>query len=52
MKIVTENVERREKISVEYETRALTLITDDDERVVGLEYARTGRSSTCARARG
>jgi succinate dehydrogenase/fumarate reductase flavoprotein subunit len=36
MKIVTENVDRREAIAVEYETRALTLIVDDDGRVVGL----------------
>ncbi len=36
MKILTENVEKRAAISVEYETRALTLIVDDDDRVVGL----------------
>ncbi len=36
MKIVTENVEKRDRISVEYETRALTLITDDDDAIVGL----------------
>ena len=36
MKIVTENVEQREAITVEYETRALTLIVDDEDRVVGL----------------
>ena len=36
MKIVTENVEQREAISVEYESRALTLIVDEDDRVVGL----------------
>lgn len=36
MKIVTENVERRETIKVAYETRALTLILDDDGRVAGL----------------
>jgi succinate dehydrogenase/fumarate reductase flavoprotein subunit len=36
MKIVTENVEKRDNITVEYETRALTLIVDDDDRVVGL----------------
>jgi len=36
MKIVTENVEQRDNITVEYETRALTLIVDDDDRVVGL----------------
>ncbi len=36
MKIVTENVERRPAISVEYETRALTLIEDDDGAIVGL----------------
>jgi 3-oxo-5alpha-steroid 4-dehydrogenase len=36
MKIVTENVERRERISVHYESRALTLIIDEDGAVVGL----------------
>jgi succinate dehydrogenase/fumarate reductase flavoprotein subunit len=36
MKIVTENVEKRENIAVEYETRALTLIVDDNGHVVGL----------------
>ncbi|MEH6568237.1 MAG: FAD-dependent oxidoreductase [Halioglobus sp.] len=36
MKIVTENVEKRDAITVEYEVRALTLITDDNDRVVGL----------------
>lgn len=36
MKIVTENVDKRDAISVEYEVRALTLIVDDNDRVVGL----------------
>ena len=36
MKIVTENVEKRERIQVEYETRALTLIVDDADSVVGI----------------
>ena len=36
MKIVTENVEKRERIQVHYETRALTLIIDEDGRVSGL----------------
>jgi succinate dehydrogenase/fumarate reductase flavoprotein subunit len=36
MKIVTENVEKRDKVRVEYDTRALTLIIDDDDRVSGL----------------
>ena len=36
MKIVTDNVDKRDAITVEYETRALTLIVDDDDRVVGL----------------
>ncbi len=36
MKIVTENVEKREAVSVEYETRALTLIVDDNDSVVGI----------------
>ncbi|MDX1734649.1 MAG: FAD-binding protein, partial [Halioglobus sp.] len=36
MKIVTENVEKRDAITVEYETRAMSLIVDDDGAVVGL----------------
>ncbi|MFT4615090.1 MAG: 3-oxo-5alpha-steroid 4-dehydrogenase [Bacteroidia bacterium] len=36
MKIVTENVDRRDAISVEYETRVLTLIVDENLGVVGL----------------
>ncbi len=36
MKIVTENVDKREAIRVEYETRALTLIQNDADEVVGL----------------
>ncbi|MEZ5570716.1 MAG: FAD-dependent oxidoreductase [Halioglobus sp.] len=36
MKIVTENVEKRDAITVEYETRALTLIVNDEDEVVGL----------------
>jgi len=36
MKIVTENVEKRDAITVEYEVRALTLITDDEGAVVGI----------------
>ncbi len=36
MKIVTDNVNKRNAITVEYETRALTLIVDDEDAVVGL----------------
>lgn len=36
MKIVTENVDKRDAISVEYETRVLTLIADDNDAVVGV----------------
>ncbi len=36
MKILMENVDRRDAITVEYETRALTLIVDEDGAVVGL----------------
>ena len=36
MKIVTENVEKRSGIQVEYETRALTLIADEHNEVHGL----------------
>ncbi len=40
MKIVTENVQKRPNISVEYEARALTLIVNDDDEVVGLVVRR------------
>ena len=40
MKIVTENVQKRPNISVEYEARALTLIVNDDGEVVGLVVRR------------
>ena len=36
MKIINENVDKRDKITVHYETRALTLITDDNDDVVGV----------------
>ncbi|GAB5452170.1 MAG: FAD-binding protein [Halioglobus sp.] len=36
MKIVAENVNKRESITVEYETRVLSLIIDDDDEIVGL----------------
>ncbi|MCZ6831947.1 MAG: FAD-dependent oxidoreductase [Gammaproteobacteria bacterium] len=36
MKIVTENVDKRDAIRVEYEVRALTLITGEDNEVLGL----------------
>ncbi len=36
MKILTEQVDKRSNISVNYETRALTLITDDSGAVVGI----------------
>lgn len=36
MKIVQENVDKRDAITVEYESRALTLIIDEDGVVVGL----------------
>jgi 3-oxo-5alpha-steroid 4-dehydrogenase len=36
MKIVTENVEQRPNIQVEYETRALTLIADEHNQVQGV----------------
>ena len=36
MKILQENIERRDAISVEYETRALTLIVDEAGAVAGL----------------
>jgi succinate dehydrogenase/fumarate reductase flavoprotein subunit len=36
MKIVTENVEKRPNIHVEYETRALTLIADEHNKIHGV----------------
>jgi succinate dehydrogenase/fumarate reductase flavoprotein subunit len=36
MKILMENIGRRDRIKVEYETRALTLIIDADGNVIGL----------------
>ncbi|MEH6637404.1 MAG: FAD-dependent oxidoreductase [Halioglobus sp.] len=36
MKIVTDNVDSNPAITVQYESRVLTLIVDDDDRVVGL----------------
>ena len=50
MKIVTENVEKREAINVEYETRVLTLIVDDDDEVVGL-VVRQNQQEVNVRAR-
>lgn len=51
MKIVGENVAARERITVEYETRALTLIIDDEDRVVGL-VVRQNQRELNVRARG
>ena len=51
MKIVGENVAGRARIAVEYETRALTLIIDDEERVVGL-VVRQNQRELNVRARG
>lgn len=36
MKIVAENVEKRDNITVEFETRALTLIVEDSGEIVGI----------------
>lgn len=36
MKILTENIDKRAAITVEYEARALTLIVDEDGGVIGL----------------
>lgn len=43
MKIMTENVEQRDAVTVEYDVRALTLITDDERRVVGLVVRKDGQ---------
>ncbi|AQA17447.1 flavoprotein [Halioglobus japonicus] len=50
MKIVTENVEKRDSITVEYETRALCLIADDEGAVAGL-VIRQGKKELNVRAR-
>ena len=52
MKIVGENVERRDNIEVEYEARALTLVADEHNGCTGWWCASTSRSSTCAHAAG
>ena len=49
MKIVTENVEKRDLIEVEYETRALALIVSDDGEVIGL-VIRQGKQEINVRA--
>ncbi|MEM1152712.1 MAG: FAD-dependent oxidoreductase [Pseudomonadota bacterium] len=36
MKIITDNLARRERITIEYETRALTLVIDEQGHVAGL----------------
>jgi succinate dehydrogenase/fumarate reductase flavoprotein subunit len=36
MKVLNDNVDKRPKIEVEYESRVLTLIVDEDDTVVGL----------------
>ncbi len=51
MKILTENVECRDNITVEYEVRALTLIADETGTVHGLVVRRDGKELN-VRARG
>ena len=51
MKIVTENVERRDNIEVEYDTRVLTLVADEHNHVHGLVVRQDGKEVT-VRARG
>ncbi|PLW84332.1 flavoprotein [Kineobactrum sediminis] len=51
MKIITDNVASRANIAVHYETRALTLIIDEDDRVVGL-VIRQNQQELNIRARG
>lgn len=50
MKVMTENVEKRDNIAVEYEARALTLITDDKGDVHGL-VVRIDQQEKTVRAR-
>jgi succinate dehydrogenase/fumarate reductase flavoprotein subunit len=51
MKIVSENVERRENIEVVYEARALTLVADEHNHVHGL-VVRIDQEEVTVRARG
>ncbi len=51
MKIVGENVERRDNIRVEFEARALTLVADEHNRVHGL-VVRINQQEMTVRARG
>ena len=50
MKILMQNVDSRDAITVDYETRALTLIVDEDDTVVGL-VVRQDRRELNIRAR-
>ena len=50
MKILTEQVEKRSNITVNYETRALTLITDDSGAVAGI-LVRMNQQEVAVRAR-
>ncbi len=52
MKIVTENVEKREAIRVEYEARALTLITGEGNEVLGLVVRKDQREINVRARRG
>lgn len=52
MQIVTENVDKRDKITVEYETRALTLIVDDEGAVVGVVVRQNQREINVRARRG
>jgi len=52
MKVVNENVAKRDAITVEYETRALTLIVEDDGAVVGLVVRQNQRELNVRARRG
>ncbi|MFT4823973.1 MAG: 3-oxo-5alpha-steroid 4-dehydrogenase [Halioglobus sp.] len=52
MKIVTENVDKRNHISVDYETRALTLIVDENGAVAGLVIRKDQRELNVKVSRG
>ena len=52
MKIVTENVDKRDNVEVHYETRALCLIVDEDNRVVGLVIRQNQRELNVKARRG
>ncbi|NQX87870.1 MAG: FAD-dependent oxidoreductase [Halioglobus sp.] len=52
MKIVSENVDKRDNITVEYESRALCLIIDDNNAIVGLVVRQNQQEFTVRATKG